>query len=78
MLVLTRREGEYLELSLSTDAAPELLAADLFKHGPIRVHITEVRPGAQIRIGVEAPLNVIVLRSELKCRFNQINAETES
>ena len=51
MLILSRKESQKLNLITSKD--------------PIVIPIVRIS-GEQVRIGVEAPLNVLVLRDELE------------
>lgn len=72
MLILTRKEGESLHLSLDPNAPCELTARELFAAGPIVVTLTELRDFGGVRLGIEAPQEVIVLREEL-IRYDQEN-----
>ena len=61
-LVLSRREGEAIHLSINPDADPttvlEHLKAGIF----IDVNLIQ---GGQAKLGIEAPASIRVLRSEL-------------
>lgn len=69
MLILTRKEGESLYLSLDPETPPELTARELFTAGPIIVTLTELRSSGGVRLGIEAPNEVVVLRQELVQRI---------
>lgn len=64
MLVLTRREGESIEISLSSDQSSDFSAHDLFRYGPIK--ITVLGSGYRgTRIGIEVPDELHIVRCEL-------------
>lgn len=65
MLILTRKEGESLYLSLHPNTPCDLTAHELFAAGPIVVTLTELRDFGGVRLGIEAPLEVLVRRQEL-------------
>lgn len=62
-LVLTRKEGEHLRLTLALGANPEKLLQHLIRDG-ITISVAEARHGSA-SIGVEAPKELLVLREEL-------------
>lgn len=62
-LLLSRREGEGLHLSIAPGASAELLLEHLRKDG-ITIRVEEIKR-SQVRLSVEAPLEVLVLRDEL-------------
>jgi len=64
MLVLTRRSGQSVLLSPKSDLDPKMQVADLFAGGPVTVTVLAVR-GDQIKLGIEAPTSVRVMREEL-------------
>ena len=61
-LVLSRKEGETIHLSIDSDvdlaAALEQLRSGIF------IDVTQIS-GSQVRLGIEAPASVIVLRGEI-------------
>lgn len=65
MLILTRKEGESLYLSLDPETPPNLTAHELFAAGPIIVTLTELRDSGGVRIGISAASEIVVLREEL-------------
>lgn len=65
MLILTRKEGESLYLSLHPNTPHDLTAHELFAAGPIIVTLAERRDSGGVRLGIEAPAEVVVLREEL-------------
>ncbi len=62
MLILTRRPGEVLLIKPNPEAGGGL--REWFADGPIRLLIYGVR-GNQVRIGIEAPRALQILRGEL-------------
>lgn len=64
MLVITRRIGECFTLSPHHDLDPTMTVKDLFTRGTIEIHVLGVR-GHQVRVGIDAPSGIRVLRSEL-------------
>lgn len=66
MLVLTRKLGESLRIYLGP-VDPELRAVELFRPGPIEIMVVRFS-GNQVKIGVGARPEFVVLRSELDRR----------
>jgi sRNA-binding carbon storage regulator CsrA len=64
MLILTRRLGEALRIEPDGLLPPEADPFGWFAGGPIRVAVTGVRHG-QVRLGIEAPPALRILRDEL-------------
>lgn len=64
MLVLTRRPGESLLLSLDPRADPSMTLGELFARGPIEITCLDTGPG-QARIGIDAPRAIAVMRNGL-------------
>lgn len=62
-LVLTRKEGEQLRLTVAPSTDPQKLLQHLIRDG-ITINVAEARHGAA-SIGIEAPREVLVLRDEL-------------
>lgn len=62
-LTLTRREGEKVQLSIAPAVDTTALLQHLLKDG-ISIHVGEVR-GGKVRISIEAPREMLVLREEL-------------
>lgn len=65
MLVLTRRTGEGIEIYPSGDIRPDMTVAELFRDGPLEIHINRINPG-QVRISIKAPRELAILRAELE------------
>jgi len=63
MLILTRREGEAIQIFPSKGLSPATTIGELFADGPIRVMVAET--GTQVKFGVSAPQGLVVLREEL-------------
>lgn len=64
MLVLTRKLGESLRIYLSNAVDSTLTARELFAPGPIEIMVVRFS-GSQVKIGVGARPEFVVLRSEL-------------
>lgn len=64
MLVLTRRVGESLRIYLDDHIDRSTPVGDLFADGPIEVMVVRCS-GSQVKIGVAARSEFVVLRSEL-------------
>lgn len=62
-LTLSRREGEQIRLTIDPSVDVEALVQQLLRDG-ITIQIGEAR-GGQVRISIEAPKQVLVLREEL-------------
>lgn len=62
-LTLTRREGEQIRMTIDPGVNTDALLQHLLRDG-ITLHVGELR-GGKVRIGVEAPKEVLVLRDEL-------------
>lgn len=67
MLVLSRREGESLAISLDPDIDPNTPACELFAGGPLVIMVLRHREG-MVRLGVAADSRLTVLRAELASR----------
>jgi len=65
MLVLTRRPGESLLIFPADDIDKAMTVAELFRDGPIEVHLRDIKAN-QVRLGIEAPKALAVLRDELE------------
>jgi sRNA-binding carbon storage regulator CsrA len=64
MLAFTRRPGEFILLYPSQDIDPNMTVAELFSEGPVEVIFSEMKNG-QIRVAVDAPDNLVVVRNEI-------------
>ncbi|MCQ4280492.1 carbon storage regulator [Pseudomonas stutzeri] len=64
-LVLTRKEGEKITLRVQPGTNAEELLEQLLLDG---ITINVIETGARVRIGIEAPLDLQILRSELEER----------
>jgi sRNA-binding carbon storage regulator CsrA len=67
MLILTRRPGESLRIEPEGAVPTEADPFGWFADGPIRVSVTGVHRG-QVRIGIQAPPALRILRDELPPR----------
>jgi sRNA-binding carbon storage regulator CsrA len=65
VLVLTRRPGEWVDIDLREGVPKEMTLGELFAQGPIRVFLGPIN-GDRARIGILAPQELRILRSELK------------
>jgi carbon storage regulator CsrA len=64
MLSLTRRSEESLLIYPHEDIDPTMTVGELFSNGPIKVQVVQVE-GNQVRLGVDAPRALLVMRDEL-------------
>jgi sRNA-binding carbon storage regulator CsrA len=62
-LVLTRHEGDQIKLSIDPGVDTGALLKHLLRDG-ITIHVGELH-GGKVKIGVDAPREVLVLRDEL-------------
>jgi hypothetical protein len=62
-LTLTRHESDQIKLSIDPGVDTEALLKHLLREG-ITVHVGEMG-GGKVRIGVDAPKEILVLREEL-------------
>jgi|GEM_PF-624585 len=63
MLVLTRRQGEYV-LVYPSNIDSTMTVAELFRDGPIEVHVGSINKN-QVRLSIKAPGELTILRNEL-------------
>lgn len=63
-LTLTRKEGESIRLTVDPGVDVEKLIRQLLRDG-ITVHVGAVKPQGQVRISIDAPQQVCILREEL-------------
>lgn len=63
-LTVTRREGGMIRLTIDPGVDTEKLLKELLRNG-ITVHVGEFQGQSQVRIGVEAPKQILILRDEL-------------
>lgn len=64
MLVISRRPDESLTIDFDHQQPNQLSAADLFRYGPITIKALSSGHD-RARIGIDAPNELIVLRSKL-------------
>ena len=64
MLVLSRRIEESLIVQPAEDIDPAMTVAELFQNGPVVLHVLATN-GNQVRLGVEAPKELNIVRNEL-------------
>ena len=63
MLVLTRKPGQIVEISLDPALDPTTPVGALFANGPIEVVALRIN-GSQVQIGITADLGFVILRRE--------------
>lgn len=63
-LTVTRREGETIRLTIDPGVDTEKLFKQLLRDG-ITVHVGAFQGQSQLRIGIEAPKQVLILRDDL-------------
>lgn len=64
MLVLTRKPGQKFRILPGKGIDPNLTVRELFEKGPIEIIVTQIQ-GMQVKLGITAPREVLVLRDEL-------------
>jgi sRNA-binding carbon storage regulator CsrA len=64
MLVLTRRSGQSVRLAPDPALDPATPISELFRDGPIHIHVYHME-GGRIRLGIEADPGIVILRDEL-------------
>lgn len=62
-LTLSRRSGEMIRLTIDPAVDTEALLKHLLRDG-ITLHVGEMQ-GGQVRIGIDAPREMLILRDEL-------------
>ena len=64
MLTLTRKENQSLFIEPFEDIDPDMTVAELFANGGIEIFLAEIEY-KQVKIGIEAPKVLNIVRSEL-------------
>lgn len=64
MLILTRRSGQSIRLMPDPGLDPATLVSELFRDGPIQIYVWYMDED-RLRLGIEAPVRIVVLRDEL-------------
>ena len=64
MLMLTRRSGQSIRLAPDPALDPATPVGELFRDGPIQIHVGHVE-GNRVQIGIEAHPDIVILRDEL-------------
>lgn len=67
MLILTRRSGQSIRIMPYPELDPTMPVGELFKRGPIEIIVLDATPN-RLRLGIEAPPGLLVLRDELPPR----------
>jgi len=62
MLSLTRRPNELIYI-YPDDLPPDMTVAELFAGGQIAIEVLSIK-GNQVRIGIDAPKSLIILRDD--------------
>ncbi len=63
-LTVSRREGEKIRLTIDPGVDTEKLLKELLRDG-ITVHVGAFHGQGQVRISIEAPKQVLIMRDEL-------------
>jgi len=66
MLVISRREKETFYL-YPEDLPPDMTVAELFAGGQIAITVNKIN-SSQVRLGIDAPLGLSILRDDAKPR----------
>ncbi len=64
MLILTRRPSELIYI-YPDDLPPDMTVAELFAGGQIAIEVLSIR-GNQVKLGIDAPKRLKVLRDDAK------------
>ena len=64
MLMIARREGEALELSLSSNIDPDTPVREVFGNQPIIIKVDKLHLN-QVKLAIDAPIEIQILREEL-------------
>lgn len=64
MLIITRKRGQIIRIEPAASADLSMPLGDVFRQGPIEIVVAQIR-GGQIRLGINAPLSLQILREEL-------------
>lgn len=76
MLVLGRRVGEIVRISLADGVSPQTTVGDLFRGGPIELVVTRIT-GKEVKIGIEADPRFKILRAELAGKSHKTALESD-
>jgi len=68
MLILTRKSGQRILIGPSDAVDPNMTVGELFANGPIEIHYLGASRNKVPRIGIDAPKELKVMRSELAIR----------
>lgn len=71
MLVLSRRNSESIHIQPAEGLDPRMTVAELFAAGPLVIEVRAVK-GRQVRLGIEAPRDLAVIRDELLDRGRKL------
>lgn len=77
MLVLGRRVGEVVRISLADGVSPQTTIGDLFHSGPIELVVTRIA-GKEVKIGIEADPRFKILRAELAGKAHKTIAGSDN
>jgi len=73
MLILSRRDGESIQIGLDPTAPPGMTVAELFASGPILVMVMVMgQHDKQTKLGIDAPRSLAVSRLKLVARPNTL------
>ena len=64
MLILTRKPGQLLIITPHASLDLSTPVGELFRNGPIEITVVRLE-GSQVRLGINAPSSLLVLRDEL-------------
>lgn len=65
MLLISRRVGEVVYIYPPDDLPEDMTVSELFEEGQIAIEVKEIK-GTQVRIGIDAPQNLSILRDDAK------------
>jgi len=65
MLVLTRKAGEAVTIEIDRSVDPKTTVGAVLDGQPVTIWVSQIK-GGQVKLGVEAPPSLVILRDELK------------
>ncbi len=71
MLILTRRPGQIIKITPHETLNPATPIGELFESGDIEIKIVKT-DGYQVRLGINAHPDLLVLRKELELKTKKI------
>ena len=77
MLTLSRRVDESIYLYPREGLDPSMTVAELFADGPIQIMLTKIQTKGQVKIGICAHADLVIVREEIHRRESSLAAGYE-